>query len=308
MNELLRTDIAFLVFPGLLFTAAAGAFASFVDRKVSARLQWRKGPPLLQPLYDFIKLTGKEITIPAGAPKITFLAAPLFGLAAITVVSTMVWGALLMPAAASGFAGDIIVVIYLLTIPALSVIIGGFASRNPISSLGASREMKLIMAYELPFLLALTVPIIKTGEIRLAGIAAHQAAQGAVAGSLSGIVALIIAVVCIQAKMGLVPFDISEAEQEIVAGPLMEYSGPPLAIFKLTKWMILFAVPGFLVLLFFPGAGFLSNFIRYVILLVVAILIKNTNPRLRIDHAMGFFWTYGLAGGAAAAVLALLGL
>ncbi|MEW6039893.1 MAG: complex I subunit 1 family protein [Elusimicrobiota bacterium] len=308
MTEFLRVDFAFLVFPGFLFTAVAGVIASFVDRKVSARVQWRKGPPLLQPVYDFVKLLGKEITVPAGAPKITFLAAPLFGLSAITIVSTIIWTTLLNPSNTEGFVGDLIVVLYLFAIPALSIIVGAFASKNPIASIGASREMKLLLGYELPFIISIIVPVIKSDSIKLGGIVQHQLSSGAFAGSISGIIALIVSIICIQAKMGLIPFDVAEAEQEIIAGPLIEYSGPSLAVFKLMKWIMLFTVPSFVVLLFFPGAGFLSNFLRYVILLVVAILIKNTNPRARIDQAIKFFWTYCTIAGVLAVVLALYGL
>ena len=127
--------LAYLVFPGFLFTAAVGMLVSWIDRKVTARVQWRVGPPLLQPLYDFVKLLGKETIVPKGSSKATFLLAPLFGLMAVTLVSTLIWSAILWPD--KGFAGDLIVVIYFLVFPMLAVIIGGFASKNPIASLGS---------------------------------------------------------------------------------------------------------------------------------------------------------------------------
>ncbi|MBU2567951.1 MAG: NADH-quinone oxidoreductase subunit H [Elusimicrobia bacterium] len=288
MNQM----IDFLIFPGLLFTAVCGMLASFVDRKVTARVQWRKGPPLFQPVYDFVKLMGKEMVVPSGAHLLTFLAAPLFGLSAIVSVSIIVWNAL--SGGSAGFSGDLIVVVYLLAIPSIAVIMGGFASNNPIASLGASREMKLMLAYELPFILAVMVTVIKTGSINMTHVVRAQAGAGAsaVAGSPSGIIALAVAVFCIQAKLGLVPFDIPEAEQEIIAGPLIEYSGPALGVIKLTRWMMLFVVPSFAVAVFFPSSTFAGNILRYVLLLVVAILLRNTNPRVRIDQAIKFFWFY----------------
>jgi NADH-quinone oxidoreductase subunit H len=301
--NILTGVFSYLVFPGFLFTAILGMVASYIDRKVTARVQWRQGPPMLQPVYDFIKLLGKEIIVPEGGSKVTFLMAPLFGLAAVTVVATIVWLALINPS--QGFIGDLIVVIYLLTIPAISVIMGGFASNNRLASLGASREMKFILAYELPFVLALTVPVLLTSNIRLGEIVLAQSKSGMAVGTLSGFLALVVSILCIQAKLGLVPFDAAEAEQEIVAGPYVEYSGAPLAVFKLTRWMLLVVLPMFLVVMFMPSQVWWWIVIRYVILLVVIILIRNTNPRLRIDQAVRFFWTRVSALALLAVILAL---
>lgn len=289
----------FLVFPGFLFTAICGMLASFIDRKVTARVQWRKGPPLLQPLYDFIKLLGKETIIPQGSSKLTFLLSPLVAMSAVTLVSTILLLTLLNPQ--KSFSGDIIVLVYLLTIPSMFVIIGGFSSGNPLASLGASREMKLILAYEPAFILSLIVPIIKAGNtIKLGEIVSAS-------GSLSGIIALIVAIFCMQAKLGLVPFDMADAEQEIIAGPYTEYSGPPLAIFKLTRWMLLFVLPMFLIAVFMPSRNLLSIITKYVLLLVIVVVIRNTNPRVRIDQAVRFFWTYLTVLSVIAIILALLG-
>ena len=300
--------INFLIFPGFLFTALCGMIASFVDRKVTARVQWRKGPPFLQPVYDFVKLMGKEMVVPRGVHLLTFLVAPFFGLSAVVVVSVIVWNAL--SGSPAGFSGDLIVVVYLLAIPTIAVIMGGFASNNPIASLGASREMKLMLAYELPFILALLVTVIKTRSINIAQIVHFQTGSGAsaVASSPSGIIALVVAVFCIQAKLALVPFDVPEAEQEIIAGPFIEYSGPALGIIKLTRWMMLFVVPSFVVTVFFPSPTFAGNILRYILLLVVSILLRNTNPRVRIDQAMKFFWFYAGPVSLVAVGLALVGI
>jgi NADH-quinone oxidoreductase subunit H len=303
--------IQFLIFPGFLFTAIVGLLASGIDRKVTARLQYRMGPPWYQPLIDIVKLLGKETLLPDGSSKTIFLIAPLIGLAGITLVSTVLWLATLNPNV--GFIGDIIVVLYLLTLPALSLILGGFASANPLASLGSSREMKLILSYELPFILALLVPIIKTGgTLTIGGILNYQAANGIIIGSWSGVIAFIVAVLCMQAKLGLVPFDISEAETEIMGGPVIEYSGAPLAIFKLTKAMLLFTVPVFLIVSFMGGIGvkglsLIWGILKYVGLLVVIVIIRNTNPRLRIDQALRFFWGPVTILAVVAVVLALLG-
>lgn len=290
----------YLIFPGFLFTAFVGILASWIDRKVTARVQWRVGPPLLQPFYDIVKLLGKETIVPQ-VNKFVFLSAPLFGMSAVIIVSTLIWKTILDPSAT--FLGDIIVVLYLLIIPAIAVIIGGSSSRNPLASLGASREMKLVLAYELPFILTLIVPIIKSGSIKLGDIISN----GMILSSPSGIIAIIVAILCMQAKLGLVPFDMAEAETEISAGICIEYSGTPLAIFKLTRYMMLFVMPMFLVTAFMGGIYSFAAILKYVILLVLIILIRNTNPRVRIDQAVRFFWGPMTILAVIAIVLALVG-
>ncbi len=279
----------FLIYPGFLFTACFGLAASWIDRKVTARIQWRVGPPWYQPLIDLVKLSIKEITVPRSASKGLFFLSPMIGLSAVTLVSTLIWLVNINPAS-KGFSGDIIVIMYLLTLPAIAVILGASASGNPLASLGASREIKMVMAYELPFIISLIVPIIKSrGLLKLSEIISYQAVNGSFAASLSGIIAFIVMIFCMQAKLGLVPFDASEAETEIMAGTYIEYSGMLLAIFKLTKTMLMVALPLFLITLFWQGFNFLTMW-KYVILLVIIILIRNTNPRVRIDQAVRFFW------------------
>jgi len=304
--------VQYFIFPGFLFTAAAGLIASWIDRKVTARIQWRVGPPLLQPLYDLVKLMGKETIVPKSGSKMTFLIAPLAGLATITLVSMLIWRVLIWPS--QSFVGDLIVVFYLMAIPSITLIISGAASANPLASLGASREMKLILAYELPFILAILVPVIQAGgQIGLGEILIWQWNNGTVVGSWSGIIAFIVAILCMQAKLGLVPFDIAEAETEIVSGPFIEYTGTPLAVHKLTRLMMLFVIPMFLVTIFmggiiFSGWHILWGILKYVLLLVIIILIRNTNPRVRIDQAIWFFWGPMTILAILAVVLAMLGL
>ncbi|MFH1777397.1 MAG: complex I subunit 1 family protein [Candidatus Omnitrophota bacterium] len=286
--------IVYLLFFGFLLTAVIGLLASWIDRKVTARVQYRVGPPLLQPLIDIVKLLGKETLVPKGASKITFLIAPLVGLASVIVVSTLLWVGNINPG--ESFLGDLIVVLYLLVIPSISIIIGGFASRNPLASLGASREIKLILGYELPFVLAILVPIIKSGfSIRLGQILGFQAINGVIVGSWSGFLALIVVIMCMQAKLAMVPFDIPEAETEIIGGPLIEYSGAGLAVYRLMKNMLLFTLPFFVIILFmggirFDGIHLVYGILKYIGLAALITVIRNTNPRVRIDQAVKFFW------------------
>jgi len=288
-----------VVIPG---TVVLGLIASWIVRKVSALVQWRVGPPLLQPLYDIMKLMGKEILVPQEAQQTIFIAAPLVSLAGILLLSIMLWRIAIVQTA---FIGDIIVAIYLMTLPSLALILGSSASASPHASIGTAREMKLVMGYELSLVLAFIVVIIKTGgQISLAAIA-----QQAPVLSISGFLAFLVALLCIQAKLGFVPFDIAEAETELGGGVLMEYSGALLAVWKLAQAVMLVALPLFLVIVFLGGFGahFLAGLGKYVLALVLIILIKNTNPRVRIDQAMKFFWFYCGITMVIAIILAMIG-
>lgn len=296
----------YLVFPGFLFSAAIGLIAGWIDRKVTARIQWRVGPPWYQNFVDIVKLLGKETIVPYGA-KLTFLFSPYLGLLSVILVATILGNNIILPKESS--IGDLIVILYLLVIPAIATIVGASSSNNPLASVGASREMKLVLGYELPFILSIIVVIIKSGgSIQIGQILNNQSALGSNLFSFSGVLAFIVAVLCTQAKLGFVPFDASEAEQEIMAGALIEYSGLPLAIFKLTKAILLYVMPLFLTVLFL-GKDLSPVFIvgKYILILVIIILIKNTNPRLRIDQALKFFWGPASLLAIIAVVLALFG-
>ncbi|MFH1389956.1 MAG: complex I subunit 1 family protein [Candidatus Margulisiibacteriota bacterium] len=282
------------VAPGLLFVLTIGLLAAWYDRKITARLQWRQGPPLYQPLADIIKLFSKETFVPEGGGKWLFLLAPLLSFSAVLISSTILGVSNLD--ISEGFIGDLIVVVYLLSIPSLSLVLAGSASRNPLSALGASREMKLVLAYELPFLIAIFALLVKVRSFMLGDLISYQAATGWLGVSLSGFMAFVVILVVCQAKLGNVPFDIAEAEQEIMAGPLLEYSGGPLALFRLSRTMLYYALPVFLITLFWGGFQMgsidvvLAGAAKYVIILTTMVLIKDTAPRLRIDQAVRFFW------------------
>ena len=302
-------------------TLAVGLVSSWIDRKVTARIQYRVGPPLLQPVYDIIKLLGKETLISSRARRRGFLLAPVVGLAASAVAASILWAANLWPA--RGFLGDLIVVLYLLTVPAIAAMYGALASGSPHATFGASREMKLLLAYELPLVMAVLVPVVQMARaagdegpsFSIGALVLFQASDGWVLGSLSGILAAAVALVAVQAKLTLVPFDLPEAETELMGGSMLEYSGPPLAMLKLTRALLLAVAPVLLVTLFAGGVSdaasgwaWLAFAGKYVAVLVLVVLMRNTNPRLRIDQAVRLFW-FGLAPVAAAAlVLAWFGL
>jgi NADH-quinone oxidoreductase subunit H len=302
----MRVLFSYLIFPGFLFSACVGLIAGWLDRKVTARLQWRIGPPWHQNFTDIMKLCSKEIIVPGGS-KGVFLMAPLLGLASTVLVAKMLGEALFFPSYNSG--SDMIVILYLLTIPAITMIIGASASRNPLASVGASREIKLVLAYELPFILsAIAIIVRSSGALRLTDILTRQALVSSNALSVSGLLAFCSALFCMQAKLGLVPFDASEADQEIMGGVLIEYSGFPLAIFKLAKAMMLYIMPLFMIAVFLGrDLSPLWVILKFSGLFLFVILVKNTNPRLRIDQSVRFFWRLPTVLSAGAVILASLG-
>jgi len=287
--NIVRILFSYVIFPGFIFTAVVGLFLTWIDRKVTARIHWRVGPPWFQPYADFLKLLLKETMIPEGSSKTLFLLGPLLGLIGMSIFAVMLFNMNFNPS--GSFVGDLIVIIYLLALPPIGIIIGGSASKNPLASIGASREMTQYFAYELPFLIALVSIIIKAGgSVKFGEIILAQQAQGPFLYSISGVIAGVVIFLCIQAKLSFVPFDIPEAEQEIMAGPYIEYSGVALAIYKMTRAMMLLLLPLFLISVLWGGFANWWAILKLLLIIVLIILVKNTNPRLRIDQALKFFW------------------
>jgi NADH-quinone oxidoreductase subunit H len=287
----------FLIFPGLLFAAVTGAFLSWFDRKITARVQFRQGPPVLQPFYDFFKLLlVKETILPKYGSPYIFLLAPIFAVFGASTAGVFI----LLPLfkITTGFRGDLIVIFYLLTIPSFSYIIGALASGNPLAAVGGSREMKLILSYELTFLLVISGVIMKCGQqFNLYSIIHAQQTASPFIGSISGVLLFIAGIFCVQAKLALVPFDMPEAEAEITEGIFIEYSGVTYAMIKLTKYIMFFILPSFLVALLmngfrFEGIGVLWAVLKVLAVVLILTLIRNTNPRVKIKQAVSFFFIW----------------
>jgi len=300
-----------LVFPGFLFASVFGLIVGWIERKVSARVQFRVGPPFFQNFYDVFKLWGKEIILIRNTPYFIFVIAPIIAFATVVMTSTIVGVAFFYRV---GIGGDLIFIVYLMVIYSVALILGASSTGNVYCSIGAGREMKMLIADELAFILVIFVPIIRAGyKIDLTQILAYQSDNGMIVGTASGIIAFIVGILCLQAKMGMVPFDIAEAETEIVGGPLMEYSGPLLAFWKLAHYMMYVFLPMLLVILFCGGMSFASfgtimaGIGKYLLIVVLMILIRNTNPRVRIDSAINFFWKWASPLALIAVILAIIG-
>ncbi|HUS47492.1 MAG TPA: complex I subunit 1 family protein [Phycisphaerae bacterium] len=298
-------------------TLVLGLLLKWVDRKVTALVQWRVGPPWYQPAVDILKLMGKENMMPSTARGTLFLLAPVIAVSSTAAAAAILWHSLIWPD--QTFLGDLIVVVYLLMVPALMTMMGAGASGNPHASVGASREMKLLLSYELPLFLVIVVAIARAAamsggdwSLRLGQLIDAQAAGAPVLWSISGALAMIIAILCMQAKLGQVPFDLAEAECEIMSGVYVEYSGPSLAMFLMSRAMLLAVMPLLLIMLFWGGLntawwGYLTFAGKYVLLVALVTLIRNTNPRLRIDQTMRLFWYRLTPAAIVAVILAIVG-
>ncbi len=309
-----------LIFPGFLFCFLCGMLLTGIDRKLVARMQKRVGPPILQPFYDFFKLCGKETIVPAAASRATFLVAPLIGLAALVVIQ------LFIPihgfTAFSGMA-DIIVILYLLLIPALAAILGAAASGSPYAGVGLSREMVTIISCELPLVLILLAVAKTVGNalgtglcFSLSEIAEYQMTNGSLITKLSMIPAAIAFAMVIPGETGSHPFDTAEAETEICEGMHAEYSGAPLAVFKLSHAIKVLTLTSLFVALFFGGIGtgivVVDGVIVFALCVVATALfisfVHAVTARLKIEQVFKYYWTVVSGLALVSLVLAWFGL
>ncbi|MFH1768823.1 MAG: complex I subunit 1 family protein [Candidatus Omnitrophota bacterium] len=296
----------YLFFPGLLFSLLVGGLGWWLERKLTARFQYRVGPPWYQTYIDILKLFFKETILPQDANKTLFVLSPLLAFSSAVVVGIIINKNYFSQ---DGFLGDIFVILYLLIIPSLFIIIGGLSSSNPLASVGAAREIKLMLSYEFVFIVSVVIIIIKSGgSFSLEGIIKSQAAGGSHIASLSGAIGFILAFLYLQAKLGIVPFDVAEAEQEIMGGTFIEYSGSLLGFYRLAKTILYCSLPILLIALFMGNKTEGIHLIyKYCIIILLVSVVKNTNPRLRIKDVIGLFWFFLFPLGCLGVVLAVLG-
>ena len=283
------------VFPGVLFLVVAGLWFEFVDRRMHARMQNRQGPPWFQPLADFIKLLAKETIIPENANRTLFVAMPIVALTA--TISAFFYIPLWSNHAVFSFAGDSIVVMYLLTLPTLTFFLAGWYSTSIYSTIGAVRSLTQFFAYEIPLFMAVLAPAMLANNWSLAGITTFYTAHPLLA--LLNIPALGVALVTLLGKLEKVPFDIPEAETEIVAGAFTEYSGRHLALFRLSIDIELVVAGSLLVAMFLPfglalpaWAGFLVYLLKITLVVAVVAILRTIMARLRIEQMVNFCWKY----------------
>jgi len=301
MSDWWRIFLAVLVWPGLLGGALLGWLFLWITRKIMARLQGRKGPPFYQPFFDFVKLMSKETIVPGGTNRIIFYGLPLVALISVTFALSLI------PIPGNplrSFNGDLILLIYLLEMPALCDILAGFATRSLYAQVGATREAILSLGYNLPFLTALIALAVHAKSSSLGEIVAATPSPAIVFVAL----ALLLSV---PARLKSNPFSIANAESEIVAGIHTEYNSKPLAIFELVHGLELTALAGLFGMIFLPFAHSLVAALGIYILCAPVLIFLTTGlaaatARLKIQNAISFFWSWGAAAAVLAIVVALI--
>lgn len=281
---------AILIFPSGLFLLAAGLAYEWADRKLLAQLQNRIGPRWFQPLADILKLMAKEEIVPDGVNVPLFIGLPIIALAGALTAALYVPIAGLEPV--RSFPGDLIVTLYLLSLLTLCIGLAGSNTVDRFSVVGATRTLTQLISYEAPFLLAMLGPAVVAGSWQISSITAYTSERWLLLVQPLG---FLVAVVGLMGKLELPPFDAPEAETEVVAGALTEYSGRGLALFHLGK-AVEMVIGLTLVAAFYLGGvtNPLSFLLKTLALLLLIVVIQALLTRLRIDQTVGLWWRYGV--------------
>ena len=289
----------------VLVLALAPLFEGIL-RKVTAKVQSRQGPPIWQPYYDLLKLLGKEDIESGESPAMQRFASWL-SLAAILTLAVLVPMGTTPPL--SG-AADAYLLISLLTLCGVSTMLAGLAAGSTYSLVGMSREMMSLMTLEPLLAVAVFVSMVHTRSMRLDAVL-NGSAYVQAGLPLAGILMLGVAIFAFQALIGRLPFDIAEAETELMEGSMVEYSGPKLALFKFTRMAKLVVYGALLVSIFAPwGSGLpaplnlFALLAKLLLLVLVVTLVAATHARYRIDQAIRYYG--GLLGLSLVALLLAL--
>lgn len=292
--------INLMFFPAGLGLIAAGLLFQWVDRKLLARFQNRLGPRWFQPFADSLKLLGKEEISPQGANRFLFAALPLMALAGALTAALYVPLFGLKPV--FSFPGDLIVTLYLLSVLTLCTGLAGAQTRDRFSLTGALRVFTQMFAYEAPFILALLSPAIalmlsgEYGSWQISDLAQSAANRPWFLFTLP--ITFGVAIIGLMGKLEMPPFDAPEAETEIVAGALTEYSGRGLAMFTLSRSVELVIGVSLVTALYLGGigegwldAGLFT--LKMLGLLVAVVIMQTVLARLRIDQTVSLWWRLG---------------
>ncbi|MCQ3937823.1 MAG: NADH-quinone oxidoreductase subunit H [Chloroflexi bacterium] len=297
--------VAFLgVFLLIALLMVLDIFLVWIERKVVARFQDRLGPNrlgpfgLIQPFADIIKLIIKEDTTPGGADKVVYNLAPILSMASVL----MLWA--IVPLAPVILNVDLNVgVLFLVAagaIGTLSIIMAGWSSNNKFALIGGFRQVAVMVAFEIPMLTTLMIPVIFAGSMKMNEIIQGQDIWYVVLSPLGALIFLIAAI----AELGRAPFDLAEGESELVSGFNIEYSGMKFGMFYAGELLHAFTFGGFWAILFFGGYRFfgleqVSPFLAILILVFKAMIgywvimwVKYTMMRIRIDQMLGFNWKF----------------
>jgi ech hydrogenase subunit B len=255
----------------VLVAPVIGGLVAGIDRKITAHMQGRVGPPILQPFYDVGKLFEKEQTV-VNETQIFY---------AICYIIFMIFTGALFFA-----GGDLLLVIFALTLAQIFLVLGAFAANSPYSYVGAERELLQIMAYEPMVILTAVGMFVATKSFNVSDIASSTTP---VVLLIPGIFLGFLYVLTIKLRKS--PFDIStshHAHQEIVKGVTTEFSGPSLGLIEITHWYETVFLLGFVYLFF--GFNPLIGVVAVVLVYLLEILIDNTNARVKWQLAVKSSW------------------
>jgi NADH-quinone oxidoreductase subunit H len=299
--EELTTLFQLFLFPGFLFLFSLAFFSEWVDRKLVAKFQNRYGPlytgpkGILQPLADFLKLLAKEDIVPAAADRSLFASTPILVLALsltplflipIADYSALVW-----------FEGDLMVIMFMMTMAVIAMFLGAWASTDRFAVLGGMRLGLQMLGYEIPLVIAMIGTAIAGRSLSVSGIVQSQV--GGPWHVMTQPLGFGVTLVCLLAHLQQVPFDIPEAESEIVAGWLVEFSGKKLALLRMAKNLELVLAGSLLVSLYLGGPlGFwlphpsLYFFLKLVLCIFILSNLRALFARFRIDQVLAGAWKY----------------
>jgi len=281
--------VSILIFPAGLTLVFTGMFYEWIDRKLVARFQNRVGPRWFQPFADMVKLFAKEQITPGLANPFLFFGLPVVAIAG--ALTSALYVPLMGLNPVHSFPGDLIVAIYLLSLLTMCIGLAGWNTSGRFSLVGATRALTQMFAYEAPFLLALLGPALAAGSWQISEVNRFAQTHWII---ITQPVGFIVALIGLMGKLELPPFDSPEAETEIVAGALTEYSGRGLAIFKIGKSIELI-VGITLVSAFYLGGlnGVLPFLLKTIVVLLLMTVLQTLLTRLRIDQTVGLWWRFG---------------
>jgi NADH-quinone oxidoreductase subunit H len=278
------TVIEIIVSP--LLALVVGILFLGISRKIMARIHWRYGPPITQPVIDIIKLLSQK-GISHGR---------MFDLGLILSLASSIVLILFLPLGSIcplSDSGGMLVILYLMLLGPLGIALSSGEAANPNASIGVSRKLILALGYEVPLLLVILSVMTHYGTISITEIVRAQ--QGAVWSVvswpllLSGIAYILI----LPAIIGIRPFDFVTAPQEISSGPMAEYSGQFLAFAKIHHALSLFIGISLFTNLFLGGAGNpLIFFLKMLVVFVLCLMVNAVLPRLRVEQAIGYLWRW----------------
>lgn len=319
--ELIR-DILITTVPLLVIFPSLFAFTTWIERKALARIQNRIGPNktgvpctrislfgLGQPAADGIKMLFKEDIVPKGADRLFHLLAPIVALIPAMLVLCFLplefpWAKYVQaPVQAFLLDGAVIFFFAITGLNTLAVFMAGWASRNKYSLLGGMRAIAQMVSYEIPLVLSAVIVVMLVGSLNAADIAAAQKGYQWHLFTPWGLAAFAIFFIAALAETNRSPFDLPEAESELIAGYFTEYSGFKFALFFLGEYIAMFAISGLAVTLFLgagegPGVAAVPAlsvawFIAKIFALIgIMIWLRGTLPRLRVDQLMAFAWKF----------------